>query len=260
MSLVIPQAPKELSSFLLRLFNDISIEPERLRKALQTLRKMGHSNEGLRTVLSQYPAFDIVPKALSTDDFNLLHALTAGEARPLWYGRLRLFTYAFDVAIKKEKITSNHTLKTPVVSALDSIARLFFDTLRAFNEYKEGKWNFACVIDRNEVTPVNAKDSGLFWHRDRQYDNGEGYAQYTLLLLLSDHTLWKGAELSLQLGGEKVKDEWVKSSHPVIHLLPRLNQAIIFRNIDSAHAVEPLTPLQGTVQRDVFILNVNYMG
>ena len=257
MSLTIPQKTHELEAFLYKTFNDIQLEPAKLKRLLQILRKMGDVSDDKRAILSKFPVFDITPNALSQDDLNLLLAYTNNKPELLPYNRYRLWTFKFEAVAKGTEVSSSY------IKAVDSVTRIFFDSLRSFNEFREGRWKFAAYIDRNEVFSESAEKSGLNWHRDRFEDNSAptDYAHYTLFFLLTDHSLWACGELGLQLGGEKAKDGgWINSKNHEVHLVPRFNQAIVVKNIDSAHCVAPVKPTQALLKRDVFILTANYIS
>ncbi len=258
MSLTIPLNLTELEPFLVTTFNDISLDPLRLKRLLQVLRKMGEVSAEKKAILSKFPVFEITPNALSQEDLNLLLSFTNNKPENTPYGRLRLWTYKFEAIVKGTNIASSQPIRP-----LDAVTKLFFDALRSFNEFKEGRWKFAAYIDRNEISKENAEKSGLAWHRDRFDDNSPptDYAHFTLFILLTDHTLWKSGELGLQLGGEKATDgTWINSKNPEVHLMPRFNQAIVVKNIDSAHYVAPVIPTNSTLRRDVFILTANYVS
>lgn len=257
MSLTIPLNPRELEPFLITSLNDITLEPLKIKRLLQILRKMGEVSAEKKAILSKFPLFEITPNALSQEDLNILIAFTDNKPENTPYGRQRLWTFKFDAIVKGITIT-----RLPI-KPLDAVTKLFFDALRSFNEFKEGKWKFSAYIDRNEILKENAEKSGLSWHRDRFEDNSPptDYAHYTLFLLLSDHTLWKSGELGVQLGGEKATDgSWVNSKNPEVRLMPRFNQAIVIKNLDSAHYVAPIIPTISLIKREVFILTACYVS
>lgn len=257
MSIVIPQSPKELEPFLLHTFNDISLDPLKLKKILQLLRKMCEADAEKKAVFSKIPVFEIVPNALSAEHLNQLLSLTQNKPESTPYNRLRLWSYKFEVTQKGSVISS---LQSGVING---IIKIFFEALQAMKEFKEGRWKFAAYIDRNEVNAQNCEKSGLGWHRDRFEDSSDpnDYAHYTLFFLLTDNSLWKSGELGIQLGGEKTKEgAWINSRNPEIHLVPRYNQAIIVKNLNSAHCVAPLIVSEGSIKRDVFILTANHIS
>lgn len=208
--------------------------------------------------LNSLPIFKIIPAVLSQKDLENVQALTRTQTGiKQWYGRTTFWQENFTARQSDKTITINHTQPHPSNVPLDSLTKVFLQTIQAFGESLHNRQiKLEVYLDRNEVNKGESTESGMFWHRDRVTTNGGSkIADYSIILLLSHENTWKGGSLHLQSGGEPInRKEYKNSEAPIVLIHPRFNQAVIFKNSNSGHMVEPIEPVTDAVHRDVLIM------
>lgn len=208
--------------------------------------------------LNSLPTFRIIPAVLSQKDLDNVQALTHTQTGiKQWYGRTTFWQENFTARLSDQTITINHAQPHPSNIPLDSLTKVFIQTIQSFGESLQNRQiNLEVYLDRNEVKKDESAQSGMFWHRDRVTTNGGSeVADYSIILLLSHENTWKGGSLHLQSGGEPIsRKEYKNSDAPTVLIRPRFNQAVIFKNSNTGHMVEPLEPVADTVHRDVLIM------
>lgn len=209
------------------------------------------------------PAYRLLPNALSDTRLETLKEFTTNPSpRKQWYGRLNLWNERFQ-AVHTENLSFKftHVKHHKGNSALDELTTLFLRTVQSLGAKFEDRpinrpIELEVYIDRNQVNKENAAKSDLFWHRDGITTSlGEFFADYSMVYLLSQETGWKGGDMLLQSGGRPIdKQRWENSKEPITTIRPSFNQAVVFKNSDSAHRVEAIEPIGENVQRDVLII------
>lgn len=208
--------------------------------------------------LNRLPTFKIIPNALSNENIEVLNDLTKKQiGQQQWYGRTTYWHESFKAEEVHQSITLEHEGLHRSNTPIDALTMIFLRTLQEFGvSMQDYRFNLEVYLDRNEVNKENAAKSEMFWQRDRVTTNGGSeFADYSMIFLLSEEKTWKGGDLHLQYGGEPInRTEFKNSDAPILVIHPRFNQAVIFKNSDSGHMVEPIEPLAETVQRDVLVI------
>lgn len=207
------------------------------------------------------PEYVIYPNVLETEDINLLmQCEDLGRSEEQWYGRTTLWKESYKAVLRSAFFHSvDYRNYHKCTSVIDKLTKCFLRSIQKLNpRVTDQKVDLEIYIDRNRVTKENASKSGMFWHRDRvTTDGGQGFADYSFVYLMSSELNWKGGEMSLQKGGKPIsREEWQNSSNPIFNYQPLFNQAIIFKNSDSAHSVEPIEPVLdwNWTNRDVVVI------
>lgn len=220
---------------------------------MQCLSTERHS--GINTALT----YKIIPNALPESSINALKDFTINTSpKKQWYGRLTFWKENFQ-AIQNgyHAFTYHHLTDHPGNTSIDELTGLFLRTIQIFGEDLNNRTiDLEVYIDRNEVNKEESKKSGLFWHRDGiSTKNGVSFTDYSMVYLLSNEQEWKGGDMHLQQGGKPIDSQsWENSNEPILTIQPRYNQAVIFKNSDSAHSVDAIDPIGESVQRDVVII------
>lgn len=222
-------------------------------------------SSALSTPVGHLPVYKIIPNALSEDDTKTLEKIIQTETgQKQWYGRTTYWTEIFSAKVGNAgQITIEHTKNHFGNTAIDNLTTLFLKTIGSFVDLKNRTVGLQIYLDRNEVAKQNSATSGMLWHRDRVTTNAKSdsadcparFGDYSVVYLMSPENQWKGGNMLLQHGGEAIsRREWKNSQEPVVTIQPKCNQAIIFKNSDSAHCVDPIEPINETVQRDVVVI------
>lgn len=223
-------------------------------------------NSTLSATIEHLPLYKIIPNVLDEDNTKTLEKLTQTETgQKQWYGRTTYWAETFNAKVDNTgQITIEHKKKHFGTTAIDNLTILFLKTIENFNvDIKNRTVSLQIYLDRNDVTKQDSATSGMLWHRDRVTTNVKSdsadcvakFADYSLVYLMSPENQWKGGEMLLQKGGEAIsRQEWKNSQNPITTITPRCNQAVIFKNSDSAHHVNPIEPINESAQRDVVII------
>ncbi len=214
--------------------------------------------------LNLLPTFKVIPDVLCSTDLNTVIELTTTQTgKKQWYGRTTYWQESFKAEQKDQSFTIEHAKSHASNVPIDKLTMLFLQTLQDFGVSMQNRQiNLEIYLDRNEVHKENSTKSGMFWHRDRvTTNNGSEIADYSMIFLLSQENAWKGGNLHLQYGGEPVtRTEFKNSDAPIVLIQPRFNQAVIFKNSDSGHMVEPIEPFAESVKRDVLIMTAQLVN
>ncbi len=187
-----------------------------------------------------YPNYTVVPEMLSRSELHKLRQLTSTETpQKQWYGRQTYWNETFEPGY--------HKVKKNFTYVIDKMSAIFLEKIEEMGEnISNHNISLEISLDLGVSIYKKEKENEMFWHRDAiEVDQEIKFPQYSMVLLLTRNDgVWNGGDFVLQKGGRYAADgkTWENSRDPMVTLVPKYNQAVIFRNDNSGHKVTALIP------------------